>query len=157
MSRRNAAAYDEDFYAWSQEQARLLREGRLNEIDAASVAEEIESLGKSDRRELRRRLTVLLTHLLKWHFQPEQRSGSWRSTIREQRRQIEELLDDSPSLRPMIEGMLGKSYADARANAADETGRALDAFPADCPYTAKTLLDLGFWPGPTEPSDPAPT
>jgi Domain of unknown function DUF29 len=150
MSRRNAVAYDEDFYAWSREQARLLREGRLNEIDAESIAEEIESLGKSDRRELRSRLTVLLTHLLKWHFQPEHRSGSWRSTIREQRRQMDELLDDSPSLRPTVGEALGKAYADARANAADECGQAIDAFPTECPYTTDELIDLGFWPGPTE-------
>lgn len=80
---RNAVDYKEDFYLWTEEQARLRRSGELSSIDAANIAEEIESMGRSDRRELKSRLIVLLTHLLKWRYQPEGRSKSWSDTIRE--------------------------------------------------------------------------
>ena len=119
---RNAADYDADFYAWTVEQARLLRAGELSAIDAANIAEEIESMGRSDRRELESRLTVLLTHLLKWQMQPDQRSRSWSATMREQRRQIEKLLRESPSLRPFVANVLAQAYGDACEDAADETG-----------------------------------
>src|SRR5437016_14045977 len=85
---RNAAAYEEDFFAWTEEQARLLRAGELAEIDALNLAEEVESMGRRDRQELESRLTVLLAHLLKWQVQPDRRSTNWSGTIREQRRQI---------------------------------------------------------------------
>jgi hypothetical protein len=95
---RNAVAYEEDFFAWTIEQARLLRAGNLSAIDAANIAEEIESVGHRDRRELGSWLLVLVMHLLKWSKQPGLRSRSWSATIREQRRQIEQILDESPSL-----------------------------------------------------------
>jgi hypothetical protein len=98
---RNAIAYDDDFFAWTEEQARLLRADELAEVDALNLAEEIESVGRSDRREIRSRLIVLLTLLLKWRFQAAARSAGWLGTIREERDQIELLLEDSPSLRPV--------------------------------------------------------
>src|SRR5712692_9395842 len=107
---RNDIAYDDDFFAWTEEQARLLRAGELAEIDALNLAEEIESVGRSDRREIRSRLIVLLAHLLKWRFQPDEESASWRATIREQRDQIELILEDSPSLRPVVTERLAKAY-----------------------------------------------
>src|SRR5487761_1403224 len=103
---RNTVDYDRDFYAWTNEQARLLRTGELSAIDAANLAEEIESMGRSDRRELQSRLAVLIMHLLKWRFQPSARSAGWLGTIREQRLQIELILEDSPSLRPVVTPML---------------------------------------------------
>jgi hypothetical protein len=127
-----AVDYEEDFYLWTVEQARLLRLGELSAIDAANIAEEIESMGRSDRRELKSRLIVLLAHLLKWLHQPEARSRSWSSTIREQRQQIELVLDDSPSLRPAVAQMLQQAYGLARDRAAEETGFADEAFPAEC-------------------------
>ena len=84
---RNSVAYDDDFFAWTQEQARLLRDGELADIDVENLAEEIESMGRSVRRELRNRLALLIMHLLKWRFQPAFRSRSWSSTIIEQRNQ----------------------------------------------------------------------
>src|SRR6266849_1981760 len=119
---RNAAAYNKDFFAWTEEQARLLRAGELVEIDAVNLAEEIESAGKSDRREIRNRLIVLLIHLLKWRFQPDGRSSGWLGTIGEQRDQIELILEDSPSLRPVITEALTGAYQKARAIANRETG-----------------------------------
>ena len=77
---QNAVDYEQDFYAWTVEQGRLLRTGELSAIDAVNLAEEIESMGRRDRRELENRLTVLLTHLLKWQMQPDQRSRSWSAT-----------------------------------------------------------------------------
>ncbi len=143
---RNRIGYDEDFYAWTMEQARLLRSGELAAIDAENIAEEIESMGKSDRREIESRLIVLLVHLLKWQFQPEMRSTSWSGTIREQRRKIDRLLAESPSLRPAVPGMLPQTYAEAREDAAEETGLSEEAFPEVCPLTVEQVLARGFLP-----------
>jgi hypothetical protein len=145
---RNSADYEGDFHAWSVEQARLLRAGEFSAIDIANVAEEIESLGRSDRREIRNRLTVLLMHLLKWRHQPEGRSTGWSGTIREQRRQIELLLEESPSLRPFIAGAFGQAYQDARETAAAETGLAETEFPLECPFAAAEILSRSFLPEP---------
>ena len=143
---RNAVDYDEDFYAWTIEQARLLRSGELSTIDAANLAEEIESMGRSDRRELRSRLVVLVTHLLKWRHQPGARSRSWSATIDEQRLQIEDVLTESPSLRPMVPAMLSEAYAISRARAIAETGLAEEAFPEACPFTPDAVLSRSFLP-----------
>jgi hypothetical protein len=144
---RNSVAYDDDFFAWTQEQARLLREGELAEIDAANLAEEVESMGRSDRREIRSRLMVLLAHLLKWCFQPERRSPSWLATIAEQRLQIDLLLADSPSFNPVVAAALeADAYARARGMAMRETGLAAEAFPASCPFTPEQILDDEFMP-----------
>jgi hypothetical protein len=99
---RNSVAYDEDFFAWTQEQARLLREGDIGDIDLENLAGEIESVGRRNRREIRSRLIMLLVHLLKWRFQARQRGAGWSDTISEQRLQIESVLEDSPSLRPFF-------------------------------------------------------
>ena len=145
---RNAVDYEEDFYAWTVEQARLLRAGEFSALDIANIAEEIESLGRSDRRELGSRLTVLLLHLLKWRSQPDIRSKSWFATIREQRRQIEKLLRESPSLSPFVATALTESYSDARDDAVEETGLAETALPAECPFTLDEVLSRSFLPEP---------
>jgi hypothetical protein len=144
---QNAVNYEQDFYAWTVEQARLLRAGELSAIDAVNLAEEIESMGRRDRRELESRLTVLLTHLLKWQMQPDQRSRSWSATMREQRRQIEKLLRESPSLRPFVANVLAQAYSDAREDAADKTGLPESAFPTKCPFTLDEVLSRSFLPG----------
>lgn len=141
----NAVDYEKDFYAWTVEQTRLLRAGELSAIDVANIAEEIESLGRSDRRELQSRLVVLTAHLLKWQKQPDERSKSWSSTIREQRRQIETLLGDSPSLRPFVAQVLTRAYYDAREDAAEETGLPETEFPAECPFALDELLSRSFF------------
>ena len=143
---RDAIAYDEDFFAWTEEQARLLRAGELAEIDALNLAEEVESMGRRDRQELESRLTVLLAHLLKWQVQPDRRSTSWSGTIREQRRQIGRKLRDSPSLRPVLEAVLAEVYADAREDAVEETGISEADFPVDCPFTVEEILSRSFLP-----------
>ena len=143
---RNAIAYDDDFFEWTVEQARLLRGGELSEIDAANIAEEIESMGLSDRRELRNRLIVLLSHLLKWAYQPDARSSSWLGTIREQRLQIEFILEDSPSLRRVAAQLSARDYDRARRKAVDETELPESTFPAECPFTADQILAEDFLP-----------
>ncbi|WP_008308348.1 DUF29 domain-containing protein [Leptolyngbya sp. PCC 6406] len=102
--------YDQDFYAWTQQQTKLLRSGRFGELDIENLVEEIESLGKQQRQELRNRLGVLLGHLLKWYYQPEARSKSWVYTIREQRERIQDHLAENPSLKPYLSEAIGKSY-----------------------------------------------
>ena len=143
---RNSIEYEEDFYAWTVEQSRLLRSGELSAIDVANIAEEIESMGRSDRRELKSRLIVLLMHLLKWRHQPGGRSRSWSATIDEQRLQIEGLLAESPSLRPNAAMMLADVHAIARARAIAETGLADEVFPEACPFTADEVLSRAFLP-----------
>ena len=142
----NFVDYEDDFYAWTVEQARLLRSGDFSAIDAANVAEEIECMGRSDRRTIESRLTVLLMHLLKWQLQPALRSPSWSRTIREQRRRIEKLLRESPSLRPFVSEALAEAYSDAREDAADETGLADTEFSAECPFTVEEVLSRDFLP-----------
>jgi len=143
---RNSAGYDEDFYAWTVEQARLLRSGEFSSIDVENVAEEIESLGRSDKRAIESRLTVLLMHLLKWQVQPKMRSGSWSGTILEQRRRIEKLLRESPSLRPFVTEVLAEVYSEAREAASNETGLPETEFPAECPFSADEVLSRSFLP-----------
>jgi Domain of unknown function DUF29 len=138
--------YDTDFNQWIELQTKLLRDRQLNHLDIENLIEEIESLGKSDKRQLKSRLEVLLHHLLKWQYQPTERTGSWKGTIAEQRRRIRDLLLDSPSLKPYVETMANACYADAREQASLETGLALDCFPSDCPYTMADVLNSEFWP-----------
>jgi hypothetical protein len=143
---RNAAAHDEDFYAWTIEQARLLRAGDFSAIDAENLAEEIEDMGISNRREVQSRLIVLIAHLLKWLYQPGIRSRSWSATVAEQRLRIEKLFEESPSLRPAAPGMLAHAYAVARIKAIGETGLADDTFPHECPFSLEQILSPEFLP-----------
>ena len=144
----NAALYDQDFYAGTQQQAALPRDQKTQALDFANLAEEIESLGRSDKRELGNRLQILVMHLLKWHYQPEghAESHSWEDTIWHQRTQIMLLLEESPSLRREIPGRLARHYLLARRDAARETGLLLATFPETCPWTVEQILHEGFWP-----------
>jgi hypothetical protein len=141
-----AAGYDTDFFAWTQEQARLLREGRFSEIDVENVAEELDSLGNSQKREVRSRLVVVLLHLLKWLHQPSRRSGSWQSTLIGQREEILSELEDSPSLQSFPASQLARAYATARRKASAETRIPLETFPEACPFTIEQILDPDFLP-----------
>ncbi len=132
--------YERDFYLWIQTTAEQLKEGKFNEIDIQNLIEEIESMGRSEKRELKSSLIVLLMHLLKWQYQPEKRSESWRSTISEQRICIEELLEDSPSLQPVILEIFDDCYQKARVKASDETGIKLNFFPKESPFTLEETL-----------------
>lgn len=137
--------YEQDFYMWIETTAQQLKEGKFDEVDLTNLIEEIESMGRSEKRELKSRLIVLLMHLLKWQYQPEKRSESWRSTISEQRICIEGLLEDSPSLKPLISEVFDDCYQKARLKAADETGIKLNFFPKESPFSLEETLQVSFF------------
>lgn len=147
--------YDADFYAWTQEQAQLLRLAQSataeqprqwDSVDLDNVIEEIESLGRQERNELVNRLGVLLGHLLKWQFQPERRGTSWQAIIREQRRRVKRLLSESPSLQPYLVEAMQEAFDDGVDLAVRETGLPYEKFPADCPYSFEQAIDADFFP-----------
>jgi len=146
MATKNATLYDTDFYAWANEQAALLRAGRLSEADVENIAEEIESMGRSEKRELVSRLNVLLLHLLKWRYQPTHRGTSWKLTVEHQRYQLEDHLKDNPSLKSHLAEAIIAAYRLARVDAAQETGLERDLFPPTCPFTFDDAMNLDFWP-----------
>ena len=138
--------YDEDFAVWASETARLLRERRFDEIDIEHVAEEIEDMGKRDKRELYSRLTVLIVHLLKWKWQPEKRSQSWQSTMFTQRSELDLLLADSPSLMRNVTAAAGDVYPRAVKMAVLQTGLPARTFSRECPFSSQQILDFSFLP-----------
>ena len=142
----NATAYDVDIVAWSEEQARLLRSGRLDALDVEHIAEEIEDMGKSEQRELASRMAVFLAHLLKWQYQHERRGNSWRRTIVAQRKEIEYHLAEAPSSKTKLDDprWFDVVSAKALAQAVSETG--MDVFPEVCPWSADEVLGMEFWP-----------
>ncbi|NEP55960.1 MAG: DUF29 domain-containing protein [Symploca sp. SIO2G7] len=140
------AEYDLDFYGWINKNVELLRGGRLAEIDVEHIAEELESMGKRDLRQLRSRLQVLVMHLLKWQYQPEKQSKSWLATIQHQRDEIEALLMDSPSLRRQLEPGVEIIYPKAVRDASRETDLPETAFPLSCPFEIEEILAQSFLP-----------
>jgi hypothetical protein len=141
-----ATLHDRDFYAWTLQQAALLREGHLSEADIVHIAEELESMGASERRELTNRLAVLMAHLLKWQFQPELRGNSWRNTIDVQRFDVKELLEENPSLVAKLNERMERAYSKSLLLAVRETGLSKQLFPLHCPFTAEQLLSEDYWP-----------
>lgn len=138
--------YEQDFWLWTQAMAEALKSGNFSQLDLQNLAEEVDSLGRSDRRELQSRLTVLLMHLLKWQFQSDMRSGSWRGTLAEQRIRIVKLLQESPSLRSFFEASMDECYDDAKVKASEETGLIITTFPLICPYAIADILSIEFLP-----------
>ena len=138
--------YNSDYYQWLNVTATLLSEGRLNDLDVPNLLDELEAMGKSQKRAIESYLKVLLLHLLKWNYQPTMRSGSWRSSIRNSRLGISDRIEESPSLRELPELILEKCYRVARSNAVDETGLDQSVFPEVCPFTIAELLHEDFLP-----------
>jgi hypothetical protein len=135
-----AEIYEQDFYAWAMRNVELLRQGRLSEIDVEHVAEELETMGRSERWELMSRLAMLLAHLLKWVYQPYRRSRRWRATIKIQREDIRALLEESPSLKPELEQKLSDAYRRAKIEAERQTGISEDRLPRGLPlYLGRDL------------------
>lgn len=134
-----AALYEADETAWLEVTADLVRAGRFDQLDPATLAEYLTDMAKRDRREVVSRLVVLLAHLLKWEAQPDRRSGSWQATVLEQQRELRQLLA-SGTLRNHAEAVLAEAYADARKLAAAETGLARAAFPESCPWDLDAAL-----------------
>ncbi|NCJ05934.1 DUF29 family protein [Synechococcales cyanobacterium C] len=137
--------YDQDFYAWTQHQVDLLRSRRWEDLDIENLVEEIESLGKQQRQELRNRLGVLLGHLLKWHYQPEVRSKSWFYTIKEQRQEIQRHLKENPSLKPYLSEAIEIGYQKGLNLVGQETPLDPTHLPQVCPFSETEIF--------TEPVD----
>jgi hypothetical protein len=136
-----ARLYDEDFLAWCDRQAALLRAGRDDQLDRENLAEELDTMGRSEWGELENRLEVLLMHMLKWDCQPARRSRSWKATMREQRNAIRRLVRRSPGLKPGLERAIVEVWPDALALAIDETGLSAASFPRALPYRMDEVLE----------------
>jgi len=139
VSTATAQLYETDFYGWLQHQANT-------GLDFDNLLEEIEAMGRAERRGLRSRLAVLLMHLIKWQYQPELRGRSWKTTITHQRTAIQSLLEDSPSLRSTLQDRIDHAWRDALRDAEAETGLGRDTFPQACPWAFDAFMDYDFWP-----------
>jgi hypothetical protein len=154
LEKRQDSLYERDFYAWTQEQAEKLRARAHNDIDWENAAEEIDSVGRSQKHEIRNRMKVLIQHLLKWQFQPAGRSNSWQSSISEQRTHISGIISDSPSLASFPLEAAAWAFPHARRAMLIETRLASADVPTSCPYTVAEMLDEAFMPGiPWKPED----
>ena len=136
--------YESDFYHWTVDQVQSLRLGKLDSLDLEHLAEEIESLGNQQRSELENRLAILLGHLLKWDLQPDLRGKSWRSTIREQRRQIQKLITKNPSLKSYLDEAMSEGYESALDLVVRETPFDYKDLPDVCPYAIAQIFDKNF-------------
>jgi Domain of unknown function DUF29 len=138
--------YEQDFYAWLMEQAAHMRAKKWRALDIDNIAEELEALGREQRHALRSHLRILLIHLLKWAYQPERRTESWRHSIGNARAEIDGRLEMSPSLRRELSDVVAWAYQRARHAAANETGILLETFPETCPWDLGRLQDDDFLP-----------
>lgn len=146
MAKSIQKEYKTDFYAWIIHNTKLLKKEKLSEVDIENITEEIESMGKSYKRELINRLAVLIAHLLKWQTQPERRGNSWKFTIREQRSQVMKLIKESPSLKPALKKNLADTYLDSTFLAAAEMDVDASIFPNTCPFSLDEILNPDFLP-----------
>lgn len=138
--------YDHDIVAWANQQAEFLRAGRFDLLDLEHIADEIEDVGKSERRELLSRMAELLAHLLKWHYQPERRGASWETSIRKQRKGITRAIQQTPSLKVDLASAewLQDVWDEAVKRAADQTG--IGYFPESCPWSIEQVRDDDWFP-----------
>jgi len=138
--------YDKDFYAWTQEQAKLIKEKAFEKLDLTHLFEEIESMGAKEKSELKNRLAQLIMHLLKWKYQPARQCKSWQNTIYDQREELQDLLTDNPSLKSKIDEYFVKSYKKAVRDAISETGLDDLFFPKECEWPITEILSDNFFP-----------
>jgi hypothetical protein len=138
--------YETDYLKWIETTVGKLRVQDYSNIDWDNLIEEIEDMGRSERRSLESNLIVVLTHLLKWQYQPDFRSGSWKGSIVKHCRRIRKALKESPSLKPYLEEVFAECYSDAVAQANAETGLSVETFPQLCPYTSADVIDSSFLP-----------
>ncbi len=137
VSSRKKLLYDKDFFKWTKAQAGLLKKGNFNELDIFNLIEEIESLGRNDKRSLYSHAIILLMHLLKQKYQSGKQidSNSWKNSITNASREIRLLIKDSPSLKNELLKIYSEAYEDARHDASEESGLPLETFPETCPWT----------------------
>ncbi|MCW6507604.1 DUF29 domain-containing protein [Lichenifustis flavocetrariae] len=144
---RKSSNYNEDFHQWTQDQAQLLRSGQLREADIDNIAEELESLGRSEANALRSHLKQIICHLLKLAHQPERATRSWTNTIARARQDVEDILEDNPSLRSRLPALFDKASRDGRILAILETGLAPTVVPAAHEFTMEQVRNPAFLPG----------
>ncbi len=137
--------YEQDYYLWLEATAQLLREGQLSALDAANLLEEIEDMGRSEKRAVYSNLKILLVHLLKYSYQPEKRSNSWIASIVEHQQRLKKAFKESPSLQPYFTEILNECYQDARELAA-ETGLAIDEFSLEIAFNPEEILNSDYLP-----------
>ena len=140
--------YEEDVYGWATHTAELLRSNKMDEVDFDSIIEEIESLGRSEKGQLINRLSLILSHLLKWQYQPARKTRSWDLTIKENRRRFKNILKDNPSLKSKLDEILDDAYYYAKLEAGKETSIDEGTFPEVCPYSFEEITNDEFYPGP---------
>ena len=140
--------YETDYLQWIETTVEKLHSRDYANMDWDNLIEEIEDMGRNERRSLESNLIVVLLHLLKWQYQPERRSGSWEGSIIEHRRRIRKALKESPSLQPYLESIFAEAYVEAVKQAKAETGLPLEAFPLQCPYELTAVVDDEFLPLP---------
>ena len=138
--------YAQDYVAWVEQTVAQLRSQDYSHVDWDNLIEEVADMSRRERSRLESNLIVILLHLLKWQYQPHHRSGSWKSSIREHRRRVNRDLRDSPSLKPYLAEIFAECYADACAQAGDETGLASSVFPKTCPYRIDQVLNAEYLP-----------
>ena len=146
LNAQRQSLYETDYVQWIETTVQQLKQHNYGAIDWENLIDEIESMARSDRRSLKSNLVVILTHLLKWQFQSERRSNSWKASIAEHRRRVRDLLKDSPSLKPYFEEVFAECYEDAIDQASIETELPKSTFPRSCPYTIAQVLEAGFLP-----------
>ena len=147
VTARARPSYDEDLHAWALWQAEMIRRKRFDELDLANLSDEVEDVARRERRELVSRLSLVIQHLLKWDHQPERRSASWARTLREQRTQVEDILNESPSLRSHLEEVFDVAFRQGRVAALNETGLPDEAITERNPYGWVDLMTRRIvWP-----------
>lgn len=132
--------YDKDFFKWVNHQADFLRKGEFGKLDIKNLIEEIESLGRSEKRTLQSYLEVLLMHMLKEKYQNNKASKSWALSIKNSRLKVKRILKDNPSLKPKLDEIIKDAYASARLDAAEETGLPEKTFPKKCEWSTEEIL-----------------
>jgi Domain of unknown function DUF29 len=142
--------YDRDYALWLETTIEQLRQQKFDQVDWENVLDEFEAMSKRDQRSIKSNLVIVLMHLLKWEFQPGMRSSSWSGTIIEHRQRLQDLLDDSPSLRNHLPEVISLAYSNAIVRASNETGLDISVFPIECPYDILEILNLDFLPSSNE-------
>ena len=142
----NPTLYDKDYYLWLEQTVQLLQTGKFSALDLENLIEEIAYMARREKRALESNLIQLLMHLLKWKYQTNRRSNSWRGSIVEHRQRIRDSFEDSPSLKPYFAEIFDRCYQDAIDKAVAETGLEPDTFPVQCPFTAEQVLKPGYLP-----------
>ncbi len=142
----DSSLYHQDYYLWLNATTKLLQKGKFEQVDLVNLIEEIQDMGRREKRGIKNNLIVLLMHLVKYKYQPQKRSNSWRHTIRERRRRLRDYFSDSPSLKGYFQDVFAQCYLDACKEAADETGLSINIFPTESPFTPEATLNPDYLP-----------